>query len=116
MVAKDSDLPKTVQNKWYNASVRRDLARLWSLGKEYEGKQKTLFETVFSAILLPVCRETRHWGYVCDNSTPSGSHGGDVLGRYCETLDRFAQAYRDRDADLVARFGSTGKMGKAKII
>ncbi len=116
MLAKDSDLPETVQTKWYNASVRRDLARLWSLGREYEGKQKTLFEGAFSAILLPVCRETRHWGYVCDNSTPSGSHGGDVLGRYCQTLDRFSGAYVDRDADLTARFGNISRMGKAKII
>ena len=116
MSALDGDLPDTVQAMWYNAAVRRELTRLWSMLRKYEGKSTILSEAAFSAILLPVCRETRHWGYVCDNSTPSGGHGGDVLGRYCETLDRFAEAYRDRDADLVARFGSVGHAGKAKII
>src|SRR5579862_9423723 len=71
MAASDLELPEGVQAKWYNAAVRRDLARLWSLLQKYEGKEKILSDAAFSAILLPVCRETRHWGYVCDNSTPS---------------------------------------------
>ena len=38
----------------------------------------------FSAILLKVCRETRHWGYVCDNTEPQGSPGRSLV----EALDR----------------------------
>jgi DNA modification methylase len=116
MTPSDPDLPPGVQPKWYNAAVRRDLARLWIVLQKYEGKEKILSDAAFSALLLPVCRETRHWGYVCDNSTPSGSHGADVLARYCETLDRFVEAYRDRDVDLLARFGNVAQAGKSKII
>jgi len=51
----------------------------------------------FSAILLPVCKETRHWGYVCDNSTPRTEHEGDVLIEFCRILDRISAAYKERD-------------------
>lgn len=112
----DSELPATVQPKWYNATVRGDLLKLWRLISMYDSKASSLAQAAFSAILLPVCRETRHWGYVCDNSAPSGSHGGDVLSRYCEALDKFVIAYRDRDEDLLGRFGSVGQAGKSKMI
>src|SRR5882762_1745457 len=59
MTPSDSDLPPVVQPKWYNAAVRQDLARLWIVLQKYEGKEKTLSDAAFSALLLPVCRETR---------------------------------------------------------
>lgn len=107
--------PPAVQDKWYTPKVRRQLGRLWTLIEQYGGIQRVLAKAAFSAILLPVCRETRHWGYVCDNSTPVDNHGGDVISRYCETLDRFICAYEDRDLERIARLGKVGPIEKVRI-
>jgi hypothetical protein len=109
-------LPPTVQEKWYTPRVRRELASLWSRLESYSGVSKILAKAAFSGILLPVCRETRHWGYVCDNSTPRGVHAGNVAERYCEILDRLSAAYEDRDADRVARLGKVGPIEKVRVI
>jgi DNA modification methylase len=92
-----------VQRKWYATRVYRDLALLWDAINTAERNQRILAQAAFSAILLPVCRETRHWGYVCDNSTPKGDHERDVLDEYYRILDRFNCAYEERDADRAAR-------------
>src|SRR5208282_5786233 len=91
--------PETVQKKWYTARVLGDLALLWGTIGSYKGRKRMLAETAFSAVLLPVCRETRHWGYVCDNSAPKGGHEGDVLSEYKRVLGRLARAYHERDED-----------------
>jgi hypothetical protein len=85
--------------------VQLQLGVLWSLVQSYGGTKRALSELAFSATLLPVCRETRHWGYVCDNTAPKGEHGGDALEEYCDVLERLAVAYEKRDADLTERFG-----------
>lgn len=100
-----ADIPEGVQEKWYTAPVRRDLGRIWQSVCQARGMGKVLSEAAFSAILLPVCRETRHWGYVCDNSTPRGSHGGEPVAEYCAMLRRFKEAYSARDAEMKAREG-----------
>lgn len=92
--------PKTVQTKWYAPKVMNDLSTLWVSIRKLKGAKKTLAQMAFSASLLPVCKETRHWGYVCDNSTPKTEHEGDVLTEYCRLLDRLGSAYRERDADM----------------
>lgn len=109
-------VPPTVQSKWYTATVRRDLAKLWYLVQAYRGNHRTLAQAAFSAVLLPVCRETRHWGYVCDNSSPIDNHGGDVLGRYCEVLNRLAEAYQERDAEIIARRSSIEQIEHSEVI
>jgi DNA modification methylase len=48
----------------------------------------------------------RHWGYVCDNSTPSEDAGGDVLESYVGVLNALAGAYQERDEELLARYGT----------
>jgi DNA modification methylase len=108
--------PPTVQTKWYTATVRRNLGQLWDLVHAYRGSQRALAQAAFSAVLLPVCRETRHWGYVCDNSSPIDNHAGDVLGRYCEVLDKLAAAYQERDAEIVARRGSLDQIERSNVI
>jgi hypothetical protein len=96
--------------------VLRHLGELWTLIHTYKGIKRILGEAAFSAVLLPVCRETRHWGYVCDNSTPKGNYEGDVLKEFLQTLTRFATAYAERDADLVARSGTFQRIEEATII
>jgi DNA modification methylase len=90
--------PESVQEKkWYTSRVLLDLSRLWSCVSSLRGFHKLMAQMAFSAILLPVSRETRHWGYVCDNSTPIDKHEGDVLTEFCRVLDRMVLAYRQRD-------------------
>lgn len=110
-------VPDTVQaDKWYTKSVQEGLGLLWCLCQSYAGTKRILAETAFSAILLPVCRETRHWGYVCDNSSPKTDHEGNVLDEFCRTLDRVKLAYEERDAERVARLRKVGEIEKAEVI
>jgi DNA modification methylase len=110
------EIPSLVQSKWYTTAVRVDLGKLWHLIQRYRGARQVLARSAFSAILLPVCRETRHWGYVCDNSTPKGSHGGDVLRRYCEVLDKLTSAYKERDDDIAERKGQTATIDEVTVL
>ena len=105
------DFPAGVQTKWYSKRTLSDLAALWAVIHESRGIKRKIAHASFSAILLPVCRETRHWGYVCDNSTPKTDREGDVLTEYLKVLDRFTAAYVDRDADREVR-----SAGKARLL
>lgn len=112
---RETAIPESVQGaKWYTPRTLRHLARLWNWIQRLDGAGKVLAEASFSAILLTVCRETRHWGYVCDNTQPLDDREGDVLREFTSALDRFAAAYADRDAELRAA-GSPGVVG-ARII
>lgn len=111
-----AQIPRAVQGqKWYTPKVLTNLGELWTRIAGYKGLTRILSEAAFSAVLLTVCRETRHWGYVCDNSTPQGSHEGEVLSEFCQTLKRLANAYVERDADIIARSGST-TLEEAQVI
>lgn len=93
--------PDGVQlEKWYVAGVAAELCALWWDINATKGTARAIALLAFSSILLKVCRETRHWGYVCDNSTPVGNRGGDVLLEYSRALDAIARAYEERDIHL----------------
>jgi DNA modification methylase len=112
-----SQIAPTVQGtKWYTPNVLMHLGILWDLIHSFRGIKRLLAEAAFSALLLPVCRETRHWGYVCDNSTPKSDHEGDVLEECLRTLARFVTAYKDRDDDILARSGSLQVIEESKVI
>src|SRR6266478_2080272 len=111
----NSEIPPSVQAKWYTKHVLEDLGSLWSLNASYRGLHETISKAAFSAILLPVCRETRHWGYVCDNSTPLGSYERDVLSEYCKVLRKLRLAYSDRETDRIATLGNRAKIASATI-
>lgn len=100
-----TSMPSTVQkDKWYTPNVAQDLALLWKQLTSYQDDVKTTLGTfAFSSILLSVCRETRHWGYVCDNTTPQDNREGNVLEAYIATLDQIEKAYKDRDTEILAR-------------
>jgi DNA modification methylase len=112
--AKHSLAPPTVQaDKWYMPQVGQDLSLLWSLINSYDGNLKLLASAAFSAILLAVCRETRHWGYVCDNSTPRGVHSSDVLSEYLKVIGKFRAAYQRRHEE---RSEVGGRIPSAQIV
>lgn len=110
-------IPKSVQTrKWYTNRVAERLALLWSEIQKQRNDVRLLGEAAFSAILLPVCRETRHWGYVCDNTQPIADHEGDVLVEFARVLDRLVLAYCERDLDLAKRFGPDATPGESEVI
>jgi DNA modification methylase len=108
-------LPPSVQLKWYTRRVLEDLGRLWSVVSACSGRKGLLATAAFSAVLLPVCRETRHWGYVCDNSTPKGDHEGNVETEVDKVLDRLVAAYRERDEELAEQPGP-GRIARARVV
>ena len=94
-----SAVPPTVQaSKWYTERTLNDLRKLRYFIEGLDGDARLIADSAFSAILLPVCRETRHWGYVCDNTDPKGDYERDVFEAYERTLGGFAEAYSERDA------------------
>lgn len=110
------EIPACVQRtKWYSPRVFQNLVLLWNMIGTYRDPRRTLAEAAFSSILLSVCRETRHWGFVCDNTRPLGNHSGDVLGRFLRSLSLLRRAYSERDYDQTARGQSTGKTAKAVV-
>jgi DNA modification methylase len=91
-------VPPTVQSeKWYTPRTLNDLRRIRSCISDLRGDGRVLAEAAFSAILLPACRETRHWGYVCDNTMPKDDYERDVIELYERVLVGFHEAYEARD-------------------
>lgn len=110
-------IPDSVQSKkWYTSTVMKDLGRIWSLISSYENQDKVLAEVAFSSILLPVCREVRHWGYVCDNTIPKSNYEQDVLKSYVRVLDQLKEGYKERDLDLISQFGENFIIQKSDVI
>ena len=96
--------PSSVQAaKWYTPRVFADLSTAWEVISAMDGTRRILGEAVFSACLLPVCRETRHWGYVCDNSTPRSDYEGDVEREFVSVIEKLDRAYRERDREMQSR-------------
>jgi hypothetical protein len=96
-------IPQSVDGlKWYTTDVLNRLGILWRTICSYGGHKRLLAEAAFSAILLPLCKEERHWGYVCDNCTPRGNKGGEVLQTYTALLERIESAYMARDAERLS--------------
>ena len=109
--------PAAVQgDKWYAPSVFRHLGALWRVVNEQSGPSQVLARLAFSAVLLPVCRETRHWGYVCDNSTPKSDRVGNVIVAFGEVLARLCDAYAERDAEYRARGDGIAEISSAEVL
>jgi DNA modification methylase len=90
--------PRTVQlDKWYTPQTGNSLRKLWEFIAADKGVLSVILQAAFSSILLAACRETRHWGYVCDNSKPKDHRERDVLQLYIDSLTRYRNAYLARD-------------------
>ena len=101
----EAKLPTMVQaDKWYMPTTLSDLRRLHTIVQESDGQAKTLARACFSAILLPSCREDRHWGYVCDNTRPKGERAPDARELFAVTLNRLASAYAERGCQPAENF------------
>jgi hypothetical protein len=107
----DEITPKTApigvqKDKWYTFETQKALERLWGYIHSHETPFGALLRASFSAVLMPACRETRHWGYVCDNSQPRSDRERDVRALFCDFLDRLAKAYVWRETHSVSAFGN----------
>lgn len=99
--------PASVQmDKWYTPNTQIGLERLWWFVSNNEGPFNVVLKSAFSAILMPSCRETRHWGYICDNVMPKSERERDVRQLFIQTLKRLAAAYCERDGSLTGRLVS----------
>jgi hypothetical protein len=96
-----SKVPASVQkDKWFSEPTIYSLAVIWSFLNRCESTIKPILEAAFSSILLASCNETRHWGYVCDNTKPKGEKIVDALGLYIDALKKFVDAYNERNSIL----------------
>lgn len=92
--------PDTVQAaKWYTPITLQGLCKIWGVISRDQSNLAIIGRAAFSSILLPACRETRHWGYVCDNSQPKSDRDVDVAALFEASVSKFAQAYRQRDIE-----------------
>lgn len=96
-----SRVPPTVQgDKWFTKNSLAALGKLWSTIEVDNTNISPILKAAFSSILLPACRETRHWGYVCDNSAPKSDYERDVLKLFLVRLKAWERAYIERDSYL----------------
>lgn len=95
------DIPASVQlSKWYHPSTAAQLIEIWAYITNTRGVTKRLMEFAFSSILMPACSETRHWGYVCDNTKPIELRHIDAISLFCNSVKKIDTAYANRDANL----------------
>ena len=92
-----ADVPESVQyKKWYAASTLDELRRLWHVVEVDDSIYADIGRSVFSSILISVCKETRHWGYICDNSEPKTSRVGEARSAFIKALEHYRWAYESR--------------------
>lgn len=90
-------IPDSVQyEKWYAPSTLDELRRLWRLVAFEDSVYADIAKSAFSSILISVCKETRHWGYICDNSTPKTDRTGDARSAFIRSLRSYRSAYESR--------------------
>jgi len=95
-----AQLPAQVQaDKWYTSETLLGLRRLWTVVSGQSNAFATLSQAAFSSILLPCCREERHWGYVCDNTMPKTYRSADARDLFLKAMNKFKQAYLLRETE-----------------
>jgi DNA modification methylase len=91
------DAPATVQLiKWYTPGTQIALKKLWGFVVRSDSVISVVLQAAFSSILLNACRETRHWGYICDNTEPKSNRERDVVASYSRVLLAFKDAFNLR--------------------
>ena len=93
--------PSSVQGeKWYHPATLGELTIIWRYIESTRGLSRDLLLFCFSAILMPACNETRHWGYICDNTRPLTTRRVDVFSAFETAAQRLIEAYAERDRNL----------------
>jgi hypothetical protein len=97
--SRELDAPPAVQlKKWYSASVAADLKWLFHNANATRDQNARILKLFcFSSILMKATRETRHWGYICDNTEPKDRPNRDVAAILEQTIEEIRLAYFERD-------------------
>lgn len=97
--------PATVQmEKWYSPNVASDLLKLFTnIENTTDQEEKTLKTFCFSSILVRACRETRHWGYICDNTQPKDHPSRDVMALLDASVSEILRAFGSQDETKAGR-------------
>ena len=89
--------PSSVQGgKWFAEPTFFELRKIWGLITSESNPVDHMLKAAFSSILISSCRETRHWGYVCDNSQPKTNRIGESKKLFLSALERFKRAHLAR--------------------
>lgn len=88
--------PSVQQEKWYAESTLDELRRLWTLVTQESSDYSEISKAAFSSVLISSCKETRHWGYICDNSTPRTNRVGEARSAFLKSLRQYRAAYESR--------------------
>jgi hypothetical protein len=89
---------------------------MWDTIQATEELEYDLLASSFSSILMSVCRETRHWGYVCDNTEPKDHREKDCVAELKNRIDLLIAAYRRRDAYIRAHSEGEFRVPAASVI
>ncbi len=112
----ESPVPDAVQaKKWYAATTLAELRKIWGFVEGADQRIQKILRSAFSAVLLPSCKETRHWGYVCDNSSPKTSRVGEAKRLYLRALKRFQKAYLSRWDSTILSMSSRVVQGDSRV-
>lgn len=99
-----ANAPAKVQaQKWYTPKTLVALLKIFAVIETLDDYAKLLAKAAFSSILLQACRETRHWGYVCDNTTPKSERDADARSLFLNALRKYASAYNERDRHIASQ-------------
>ena len=91
------DVPEPVQQeKWFAQSTLTELRKLWGLIAFDNSEFSEIGKSAFSSVLISCCKETRHWGYICDNSTPKTERVGEAKEAFLKSLKLYKVAYENR--------------------
>jgi len=94
-------IPDSVQGaKWYHPATLFELSLLWNYICGRTGIGRQLLEFCFSSILVSACSETRHWGYICDNTRPLNMKYESAYGLFEAAVEDLCTAYEERDRRL----------------
>jgi hypothetical protein len=94
-------VPESVQGaKWYHPATLFELSLLWNYIDSCSGIVRHVLEFCFSSTLVPACSETRHWGYICDNTRPLTARYESAFKLFETAIEDLCTAYEERDRRL----------------
>lgn len=96
-ISQPANIPTTVQStKWFADQTLLELRKIWGMIELESAPINDILQAAFSSILLQCCRETRHWGFVCDNTQPKTDRVGDARKLFLSALESFKRAHLAR--------------------
>jgi SAM-dependent methyltransferase len=84
---------------WYERRTLAELGRIWAaVSGVNEDSHRLIFTACFSAILLSVCSQEEHWGWICDNVRPKVLHHRSAISKFTEKLHEYLSSATEMPA------------------